>query len=298
MRRSAGRFRVVSVSVVILVAAGLASCHTSGVAPVPIRLNTVTRLHEVYGAAPARVASLASDTTLDTMTIRTTPPLNRYIEQLDDTAVVRYLNSLGFDMNPQNSEIENAECVHATNNTPCILPESAQVRITPEIGSHKWSYNSIGQYGLIVAMVSNLDQTDRMERNFGFPANTRVFWVVDRDPATHNLRSRYFKRNYSSTAPAVDQVGITRPFIYCDHQHKQGHSVAIAKYVSCSQSLTMSVPSDPTGVEAVSPVGAPSNGLYRLASFPSAVRLPAHPEIMALRATWVTCAAGCCSTSP
>ena len=265
-------------------------------------ITTAEHENESIGRRPAQLGGRDGGAQPETVRVKRTPTLKGDIESLDETQLVNYLNSLTWDLAQPNTEIEDAECVHANaNDAPCGPAESARVLIQPEIGSFMMSWNAIQQlpHGLIVARIINYDATDRKERVLGFPSDSKIWWVVYRDPARPGqLRSRYFRRTYSPASPFVEQVGVTHDFIYCDHQHKQGHGNAIAKYVSCSQSLTMDAPSGvPSGDALVSRPRADST-VFRAASFTSALPVPRRPLTMELSATWITCSAGCCSTSP
>lgn len=227
---------------------------------------------------------------------RKTPPLPAYFEDLNQQQLVNYLNSLVYDIDPKNTEIELATCTHATTSTPCSLAEGAQVAIQPEIGAHKWAHNSVPKFGFVVARVINYDATDRMERTFEIPANTQAWWVVDQDPATHEPRSRFFRRTYSSSPPYVQRLGPVHDFFECGHAHNNGHSQAITKFVSCSQSLTMAEP-DARGEAFRGAASGASARIFHLASWAPFSRDAARPDIIQLRASWVTCDMGCCSTS-
>lgn len=302
MGRTARRYRRSAVMAgMLVVVSAIGSCIPgSRVEPARI-ITTAEREHEAVGQRPRLLGGREGGAQPETVRVNRTPPLKGDIESLDDTSLVRYLNSLTWDLAQANTEIEDAECVHANaNDAPCVPPESARVLIQPEIGSFMLSWTAIQQlpHGVIVARVVNYDTADRKERVFGFPAGTKVWWVVDNDPARPGkLRSRYFRRTYSTSAPFVAQVGITRDFIYCDHQHKQGHGKAIAKYVTCSQSLTMDTPGSVRSGDALVSPPREGAGVFRAASFNS-VPVPRQPLAMALSGTWITCSAGCCATSP
>jgi hypothetical protein len=228
---------------------------------------------------------------------RQTPELPQDIEALSNDSLVVYLNDLEYDLDPANYEIENATCHHAITGAACVLPESARVVIQPEIGAHLWKHTTIPAHGLIFARIINYDTTDRTEDHFQFPAKTKVWWVVDYD-ANKRLRSRYFRRNYSATAPAVVQVGATMPFVYCEHAHSSNHTDAQAKFVSCSQSLAvMMQPERGLGQRRVN-AGPADAATIRPVSFRSEVPLAPRPTALALQSTWVTCGSGCCATSP
>jgi hypothetical protein len=302
MGRTAMRYRSSAVMAAILVATAAAGSCRHGGRVEPARFSTTAeREHELMGRSRPRLGGPEGDARPEKVRVNRTPPLNDDIESLDEQPLVDYLNSLTWDLDPLNIEIENAECVHASqNNRPCVAPESARVVIQPEIGSFKLSWTAIAQlpHGLVVGRIINYDTGDRKERVLGFPADSTAWWVVDQDPAQPGkLRSRYFRRTYSASRPFVAQVGITRDFIYCDHQHKQGHGKAIAKFVTCSQSLTMETPGGvPAGDALVSPPRG-DGGIFRAASLTSAMPVPRHPMLMALSGTWITCDMGCCSTS-
>jgi len=222
--------------------------------------------------------------------------LNVDIQQLNEHELVGYLNTLVYDMDAMNDEIDSVACVHATpaGDTPCAPTEGARVFIEPEIGAHLWKHGdyAASPHGVVVARILNYETDDRREATFGFPAHTKVWWLVDLDPATQQPRSRFFRRTYAANAPFIVQVGSDQPFFYCDHVHKVHHGNAIAKYVSCSQSLTMQPDADPERAGL-----APAGGIFRQAAFTHAIPLPKRPTVMALTATWITCDMGCCSTT-
>lgn len=227
---------------------------------------------------------------------RKTPGLGDYIERLNDSALVAYLNTLVYDNDPKTTEIETVACVHSNDGSPCATGETAQLLIQPEIGAHKWKHSDVKSHGLVVARIINYS-TGVNEKNFGFPERSKVWWVVDEDPATHLPRSRFFKRTYRTTAPFVEQVGPTRAYYDCGHSHDRGgHGEAIAKYVSCSQSLTME-PGAPGAPAAAELPVRDGFALLRLVSSRATLRQPSRVVAMELTATWITCEMGCCSTT-
>lgn len=302
MGRATKHYRMLAVlSGMVVAATAAGSCRGGRVEPAPF-ITTGEHEHELMGRSRPRLGGPEGEAKPETVRTTRTPPLKDEIESLDESHLVGYLNSLSWDLDPQYNEVEDAECVHAdTNNAPCSPGQTARVAIQPEVGSFRWSWDAIAQlpHGVVVGRIINYDMTDRKERVFGFPADSTAWWVVDKDPARPGkLRSRYFRRTYSASAPFVAQVGPTHDFIYCDHQHKQGHSRAIAKYVTCSQSLTLGAPAGVPGGDALVSSQRTEGGVFHAASLTSALPLPRRPMMMALSGTWITCSMGCCSTSP
>lgn len=298
MTRSPIRRRGTPIWLGVIIVASATACHSPGAKIVPrdgSGKTTAENEQEVVGSKPASLGGPVSDKPGVALRQSPTPVLENYIERLSDDSLVAYLDSLQYDRDDNNSEIENVTCVHA-DNTPCLATETAQVFIEPEVGAHRRDHRFIPKFGYVVARIINYDKNYYVA-NFGFPPDTTVWWVVDRDPTTNEPRSRYFKRNYSATPPAVTQVGATQHFFYCGHVHKEGHTEAIAKYVSCSQSLTMGGPdtSSYTAMRLASRDG--SGPPFYPAAFRSSVPVPRRPMMMAISATWITCDMGCCSTS-
>ena len=301
MIRSTTRMRgsVLLLGMTVIGAAG--SCHQAppGGQIVVLSKPTGEREHEDAGTAPqAHLGGPLDQVPSMTFKTRKTPKLTADILQLNEQQLVAYLNGLIYDGDTKNGELETVACVHATigGDTPCASTDGVRLVIQPEIGAHIWKHGDLknDRHGAIIARIINYETDDRKEATFGFPAHTKVWWLVDFDTVTQLPRSRFFKRTYSTHPPFLEQVGGDQPFYYCDHVHKAGHGEAIAKYVSCSQSLTM----QPTPERGVSARSAPStDGVFRQASFTNAVPLPRRPLVMALTATWITCDMGCCSTT-
>lgn len=302
MGRATMHYRgLVVLSGMLVAATAAGSCRPGGrVEPAPF-ITTGEHEHELMGRSRPRLGGPEGDAKPETVRTTRTPPLTGDIESLNEKQLVDYLNLLSWDLDAQYNETEDAECVHANmNNAPCGPGESARVAIQPEVGSFRLSWNAIAQlpHGVVVGRIINYDMTDRKERVLGFPADSTAWWVVDKDPTRPGkLRSRYFRRTYSTSAPWVVQVGATHDFIYCDHQHKQGHPRAIAKYVTCSQSLTLGAPAGLPGGDALVSLRRTDGGVFHAASLTSAPPVPRRPMMMALSGTWITCDMGCCSTS-
>jgi hypothetical protein len=299
MPRVAKRSPTAVRGLVILLALGASACPQQLIPPPPpLVKSTGENEYQVAGTTPPSSLGGPRDTSAGiTFVARKTPKLTSYIESLDEGQLLTYLNSLKYDRDPLNTETETVTCIHMPSGTPCAPGDGAEVSVEPEIGAHMWKHADVPQYGFIVARLINYDPTDRMEATFKIPASTQAWWVVDQDPVSHQPRSRFFRRSYSSSPPYVVQLGTTHDFLECGHAHKTGHLQAITKFVNCSQSLTMAAP-HASGIEAALRGEMPaSERIYRLASFGTSIPLPAHPEIMQLRATWVTCEMGCCSTS-
>lgn len=301
MRRSAMRSRGVMTLASLLVAAAAAGSCTGGRVEPARTISTAEHENDVAKRRSPQLGGTEGGGKPQTVRVHKTPELTGDIEALDEGTLLGYLDQLYWDLDARNNEIEDAECVHASSgDSPCLPGETARTLIQPEIGSFKWDYDDIAKlsHGLIVGRVINYDRSDRKVRGLGIPAETKAWWVVDRDPlAAGKLRSRYFRRTYSTTRPFVEQVGPTLGFIYCDHQHKFGHGKAIAKYVTCSQSLTMT-PAGAESQQAMATPAAPARSLFHPAAFTSSVPVPPRPMVMALNATWITCDMGCCSTTP
>lgn len=226
---------------------------------------------------------------------RATPELPQPFDAMNDQELVNYLGSLEYDMDKYSSQVMDADCVHAgASNKPCDPTEVARVFIEPEVGMTKRAYDAIPQFGLVVARIINYDPSDRRESTFGFPPSTRVWWVVDYD-ANHQLRSRFFKRNYHTTGPAVDTVGAPRGFYHCNHPDNPGHPTR-AKFWTCAQSASLALAAPATQGDPV--VAARRSGAATPVRLASLVPLPPLPVAELLQASWVNCGAGCCATSP
>jgi len=253
---------------------------------------------EVPGHAPLQLGGPAGGGKGERLKNRATPALTQPFDAMNDQDLVDYLGKLQYNMGSYSSHVIDADCVHGNaSNTHCDQSEAARVFIEPEVGMTKWQHDAIPANGLVVARIINYDPSDRRESTFGFPPSTRVWWVVDYD-ASHQLRSRFFKRNYHTTGPAVDTVGAPRGFYRCNHPDKPGHP-ARAKFWTCSQSAALALAAPMPGGDRV--IGAEGGGAAvpaRLASSGAAVPLPARPMAQLLQTSWVNCGAGCCATSP
>lgn len=235
---------------------------------------------------------------------RVTPPLDNFIERLSDDSLVGYLSQLQYDMGPGQSQRVHAACVHNPSGHPhpipsprrCNIGEGAEVAIEPEVGMHLQDFAAIPEHGLVVARIINYDTGDREEATFGFPPGKRVWWVVDRPNGV--IRSRFFIRNYSATAPAVTQIrDIAAVYTLVNCHPTETHAHAQATFATCSRAPHTKEASGGSSVRlpSTSPINALS--LFRAAPVTSSVPLPTPTE-MVIDGTWVTCRGGCCATSP
>lgn len=299
MMRSTTRARNSALLLGVTVIVAASSCHPRGPEPRAYRKNTGEREQEVVGTTPpARLGGPLEPVGNVAFTARKTVPLSDDVSRLDEQQLVSYLSGLVYDGDLANGEIDSVTCIHArpTGDVPCAPGEAVRLFIEPEIGAHKWTHGDYASnpHGVVLARIINYETDDRKEATFGFPAHAKVWWVVDLDPATKLPRSRFFRRTYSARRPFIVQVGSDQPFYDCGHVHPVHHGQAIAKYVSCSQSLTV-LPRPPREL-SLRPMSA-THAIVHHASFTNAVSLPTRPTIMALSATWITCDMGCCSTT-
>lgn len=252
---------------------------------------------EIPGHAPLQLGGPLGGGTGVPLQDRATPALTQAFDSMNDRDLVDYLRKLQYNMDTRIGQVVDAQCIHAkAANKDCESMEASRVFIEPEVGMNKWEHEAIPEHGLVVARIINYDPSDRTETTFGFPASTRIWWVVDYD-AHHELRSRFFKRNYNATGPAVDQVGGPRGFYRCPHLPKPNQR-ARAKFFNCAQSEKFALqPPMPRGDRVV---GSRSDAATpaQLTSFRSAVPMPARPMAELLKDSWVNCGAGCCATSP
>lgn len=293
MSRSTIRRGIAASLAAVIAAAGFAACKHTRPEPIePVKV-TAENEHEVVGHQPASLGGPEGGAVVTTLKPRLTPTLKKPITAMTDAELVTYLNSLEYDLDPANSEIDSTTCLYGPTGPACNPGDAARVFIEPEVGMHLWKHADIPKYGLVVARIINYS-SNKYEANFRFPPSQKVWWVVDSN-GTSGLRSRYFVRNYHPGAPAVDLVGTELPFRQCPHAHNTPHDEAKAKFLSCAQSDTVaSYPS--SGVAKPSGL-APAPSIFRPVRFRSTVPLPAYPFIKALDAAWVTCDAGCCATS-
>ena len=295
MSRTSARYGVVATLAAVVAASFVLACHPRSRPLLAPGKVTAENENEVVGKQPKYLGGPEDHPQPVTVRIRPTATLPRYIDSLPDDSLVAYLDTLQYDYDSATSEIDSVTCTHQPSGVPCGPTEAARVFIEPEVGMHLWRKMDIPKYGLVVARIINYDSTDRAEASFGFPPHRRIWWVVDMEPKTATLRSRFFVRNYNATAPAVTMVGTPREFNQCAHVATR-HKYAKAKFMDCLQSAVYSAAA--TGGD---PVTAPSSTRPRRATVHTAsfgaVPVPAHPFIRALTDTWVTCDAGCCSTS-
>jgi hypothetical protein len=271
----------------------LSCVHGPSVIP-PSTKHTAETEDARLGQPPAQLGNPFRTNGHELVKARKTPELPQRIETMSDTALVAYLDSLQYDTDPANSELVLARCVHTDPTVrPCALHEGANVYIQPDVGTHRWGKDTIPPFGFVVARITNYDSTDRREAGFGFPPNTRVWWVVDHD-AVGRPRSRFFKRNYSPTAPAVDFVA-QRQFKFC-HHWSHNPQEASSKFKSCATSPTAMAGRREETREAMPTESFGAR--FRFASFRSAVPLPAapHDDVSLLTDAWITCHKGCCAT--
>ena len=255
---------------------------------------------QVVGGPPAYLGGPGDHPDTVTMKIRATPALRNYFDSLSKADLVAYLNTLQYDLDSATSEIDSVTCVHrpigSPNVTPCGPTEAARVFIEPEVGMHLWNKAAIPKWGVVAARIINYDATNRAEAHFGFPAHSQAWWVVDSIPGGGGLRSRFFVRNYDPGAATVTMLGTVREFNQCQHPRETRHKEAKAKFMDCLQSAIYSAAA--TGGDPVTTPATPGRpgGSLHTAAF-GAIPVPAHPFIRDLTDTWVTCDAGCCSTS-
>jgi hypothetical protein len=278
-----------------IAAAGFAACNPKTVAFIEPPKVTAEDEKQVAGA-PMYLGGPEDHPETVTMKIRATPTLTSYFDSLSNVDLVAYLNTLQYDLDSATSEIDSVTCIHRPSGVPCGPTEAARVFIEPVVGMHMWKKSVIPKYGVVAARIINYDVSDRAEANFGFPPHSQVWWVVDSIPGGGGLRSRFFARNYNANAPAVTLIGTEREFNECRHIRETRHKHAKAKFMDCLQSAVYSA-----AETAGDPVMRPAKALGGLPIFYQvgfgAVPVPSTPYIKALSDTWVTCDAGCCSTS-
>lgn len=220
---------------------------------------------------------------------RSTPLLPKPLDAMTNTEVGNYLRSLAYKTGGYSTQEANVPC------STCALGDSAHVIIQPEAGMNKWKFDSIPANGLVVARVINDAPAGRTAANFGYPAQRKTWWIVDRSGGI--LRSRYFTRTYSNSGAAVTYVTTTRTFTECSHAPAPPGRPARAKFWDCAQStddtahVSLSRPftprATPTGREAA---------FVRPVSLVSSIPLPSAPRPFLLTSNWVSCDAGCCAS--
>jgi hypothetical protein len=297
MTRSTIRYRAAGTAAAMAFAIGAGACNLGSRSVIEPPRVTAENEHEVRGLPPDSLGGPEGKPVIVSVKPRATPFLLQPIESLSDSALVAYLDSLQYDLDTANSEIDSVSCVHRPSGAPCGVGEAARVFIEPEVGMRLWKHADIPKYGLVVGRIINYDMTDRAESTFNFPANRKVWWFVDTNPLTHRLRSRYFIRNYHATAPAVDTVGVPREFNLCNHPSGKPHDQSRAKFMDCLQSAVYPNAMRDDRVDTTGSSLALTARYIRPVASGSVVPLPPRPYVKALTDTWVTCDAGCCSTS-
>lgn len=295
MSRSTIRRGIAAGLAAVTAAAGFAACNVKQIVPLEPPKVTAEDEKQVVGGPPMYLGGPEDHPDTVTMKIRATPTLANYFDALSRPDLVTYLNKLQYDLDTATSEIDSVTCIRQPSGVPCAPTEAARVFIEPEVGMHLWNKSVIPKYGVVAARIINYTP-DRSEANFGFPGHSQVWWVVDSIPGGGGLRSRFFVRNYDVGTPPVRMIGTQREFNQCLHLRKTRHKEAKAKFMDCLQSAVYS-----TAMTGGDPVMQTGRALARPPIFYpvgfGAVPVPAAPYIKALTDTWVTCDAGCCSTS-
>jgi hypothetical protein len=289
--------RHLAAAVVALLGVGLSGCvrgaNSRSAFPPGTEVDTVEVESERDTEPPA---TLTADRAEDVVIARRpTPALPQPLGSMTDAQLVDYLRSLRWKsrFSHYSTQKVNAPCVYHSTGNPCVVGDSADLLIQPEAGMSRWDYDAIPPNGLIVARIIN-HQSNKDADSLGFRGGAKTWWIVDDSAGT--LRSRFFVRTYDPKAP-IEFVTKTRPFIRCPHKDAPSGRAARGKFWNCAESKADSM-------LAVAPRdrGAPAASMatqFHLASFESRVPMPATPHPLAmLTSTWVTCAAGCCSTGP
>lgn len=230
---------------------------------------------------------------------RKTPTLPKPIDAMTNAEIVSYLNSLRYKTGAYNTHSANVPCVHEWGGESCADGDSAHVFIQPEAGMNKWEYSTIPTNGLIVARIINDAPVGRDAAIFGYPAQYKTWWVVDK--TSGSIRARYFVRTYSPTGRAIRFVGPpgTRPFVRCVHADAPPGRAARGKFWTCPESAVGDTGMASGARRDASPVRAATLESYiHPVSLRSAVPLlPAPPAPLQLVSNWVSCGGGCCATN-
>ena len=225
---------------------------------------------------------------------RRTPGLPKRLESLTNTELVAYLNSLAYTIDTIGTQTANAPCVVGGEN--CPVGDSAQLLIQPEAGMTQVEHSAIPKFGLVVARVINFAPLGHDERDFGYRAQRKTWWVVD--SSSGSLRSRFVVRTYHTTGPTVEVLGSLHPFVRCDHPDAPSWLPARAKFWRCSESarylgaMSGARRYGRSGNEAARP------SYFQLVSLHASLPLLPDAPLAAVASNWVTCGAGCCATSP
>jgi hypothetical protein len=285
----------------VLLLAAASSCRHEPKPPGPRALTSgegvttdlVEAESEQPGAPPASLRNTAPNTVI---TSRETPALPKPIDSMSDAELVAYLNTLKYKTGGYNTHSANVPCVHGSTGLPCTGSDSAHVFIQPEAGMNKREWSAIPPDGMIVARIINDAAVDLDAAEFGYPAQRKTWWVVDR--ASGVLRSRYFVRTYSPTGAAVRYVTLVpRAFTRCVHPDAPAGRPARAKFWTCVESWadTTRLSRAGGGQELIG--AATLQSYIHPVSLRSAVPMPsATPQPFTLQSNWVSCGSGCCAT--
>ncbi len=227
---------------------------------------------------------------------RRTPPLWKRLDSLTNAELVAYLNSLAYtaDTDTSDTQTANAPCVVAGH--ACPDGDSARILIQPEAGMNQVAHNAIGKYGMVVARVINHDTLGRDERDFGYPAQMKTWWVVD--SSSDSLRSRFFVRTYAAKGPAIKIVGRLHPFVRCDHPDAPSWLPARAKFWNCNQSGMDASSHYGVMPRATTGGGMTNSSYFQFVSLRSSPPLRPERRPTVVASAWVSCGSGCCATSP
>ena len=216
---------------------------------------------------------------------RPTPrPPARIDQAMSDATLVKYLNSLVYEMSRDRTELALLAC-RTSSGMPCPANDGVPVFIQPEIGMNLVDPATIGPEGVVVARIINFDTQGRPEATIGFPAAKRTWWYVYKENGV--LRSRFFTRTHDVTKGAVAFMDTVMNFRKCPG-HPDVIEPAMAKWRSCRTQLT-------AATTPASPVGAAVAAWSHFAPARFAPGSPRGGRAVAVATdTWIKCMANCC----
>lgn len=253
-------------------------------APVPPKRRSGEKEDAVTNTKPTKLGGpYAGGVPVDIDPNHDTPSLNnygKYIDDLTEPELDEFLGQLVYDMSVPNSELTLLPCATGCDYTP--------IYIEPEAGMRKLKHDKIPKFGVVVARIINYGPS--AEKNFGFPGQTRAWWVVDSAPSG-GLRSRFMVRNYPPTQPPyIESIkpNVTYPYRDCGHKHPDPRASG-GRWRDCGDSTDWE--DSPTSMVA-------ARKRESRTVVPSLTARQPRDVTEATAEAWVTCGQGCCSTDP
>ena len=102
---------------------------------------------------------------------------------------------------------------------------------------NKREIHDLPPFGMVVARIINDAPGDRAAVNYGYPAQSKTWWMVVDSAGIP--RSRFFIRTYKPGPPAIAYVTTSRPYTRCTHPDRRGRP-ARAKFWTCAESAAES----------------------------------------------------------